>query len=504
MNTLRSPEHGVGKMREIVISNVSLLTMDPARQIIERGWIAIRDGRIDDLGAGAYEGPEPVEHIEGNGGVVLPGLISAHQHVIDSLIRGGAEVDRGLFDWLVNVFYAGLSAYTPEDCAIAARLNMAEAISAGVTTVTDNWGVNNGDDRVRVDECAQATLEVYRSVGIRMVFARMFSDTFPGYYEPLVGALLRKAPGLRLQPATLIEPTEIALTSIEALMSRHHRSEGGRINVCPAPIMPQTVTPEGLRGSLALAERFDTIFTIHHCESEHDARMFLEASPGLSCTEYLSSLGVLDRRMLAAHCVWLDDRDIRLFKANEVKVAHCPSSTLFLASGIAPIPKFALAGLTVGLGTDDTNTNCNVSILHEMRHAALIQKGSLRDAGAMTAEKTLEMATIDGARALGLEAEIGSLEIGKKADLVLVDADRPWWYPRHHLPSVIVYQAHVDDVRTVIIDGKIVLRDRELSFLANDVRPAFLKKAQRAGELILQRAGIQRPSTRGWQSLSRV
>lgn len=492
-------------MAHIIISNVTILTMNPARQIIEKGWISITDNLIDGIGEGNYEGPEPtVEHINGHKGVVMPGMISTHQHVVDSLVRGGLEVDRGLFDWLVNVYYAGTSAYTPDDCAIAAKLNIAEAISSGVTTITDNWGVNNGDDPVRVDECAQATIETYKTTGIRMMFARMFSDTFPEYWGPLVGALLQKVPGVVLNPATLVEPTEDALTRIEALMNQHHGSENGRISVCPGPILPQTVTPAGLLGSLALANQFDTIIALHHCESETDARMFREAGPGLSCTDYLNCLGVLHPRLLGAHCVWLDDRDIRLFKAHDCKISHCPSSNMFLASGIAPVPKFLAAGITVGLGTDDTNTNSNVSIMTEMRHAALLQKGHLRDPGAMTAEKVLEMATIDGARAIGLHEQIGSLEVGKKADLVLFDTRQPWWYPRHHLPSVIVYQAHVDDVDTVIIDGQVVMRNRHLSFLPQGERHAFFQSAQAASEAIVERAGMQPLANRGWQSMSRV
>ncbi|MCX4240620.1 amidohydrolase [Paraliomyxa miuraensis] len=479
--------------------------MNPARQIIQDGWISVTGNLIDGIGEGNYMGPAPaVEHINGHHGVLMPGMISTHQHVIDSLIRGGLEVDRGLFDWLVNVYYAGTSAYTPDDCAIAAKLNVSEAISSGVTTITDNWGVNNGDDPIRVNECAQATIEMYKTTGIRMMFARMFSDTFPDYWGPLVGALLQKVPGIVLNPATLVEPTEDALTRIEALMNQHHGSENGRISVCPGPILPQTVTPQGHLGSLALAEQFDTIVALHHCESETDARIFRESGPGLSCTDYLNCIGGLHPRLLGSHCVHLDDRDIRYFKVHDCKISHCPSSNMFLASGIAPVPKFLAAGLTVGLGTDDTNTNSNISILTEMRNAALVQKGHLRDAGAMTAEKVLEMATIDGARAIGLQDQIGSLEVGKKADIVLFNTNRPWWYPRHHLPSVIVYQAHADDVRTVLIDGQVILRNRELSFLPNADRRDFFEAAQAASAAIVERAGMQALANRGWQSLSRV
>src|SRR4029079_16389056 len=139
-------------------------------------------------------------------------------------------------------------------------------------------------------------------------------------------------------------------------------------------------------------------------------------------------------------------------------------------------------------------------VMTEMRHGALLREGVLRDAGAMTAEKVLEMATIDGARAIGLHNQVGSLEVGKKADIVLFNTNRPWWYPRHHLPSVIVYQAHVDDVRTVLIDGKVVLRDRELSFLPDGAPRPFFEAAQEASEAVVQRAGMGLLASRGWQS----
>lgn len=489
-------------MADLLVENVTVVTMDSDRRILDNGWVAITGQRIDALGDGVA--PDAARKIDGRGGVVIPGLISTHQHVIDVLLRGGLEQDRSLFDWLVNVYYAGTSAYTPEDCAIAATLNLAEAISSGVTTITDNWGVNNGDQASRVSECAEATLEVYRGAGIRVMFGRMFSDVFPEQWNGLIGAYMRKLPGKRLDPDTLLEPTDVALAAIEDLMQRHNGSADGRINVCPAPIMTQIVSPEGLMGALELARRHNTIVPIHHCESPVNARVFTESGAGMSCTDYLHCLGFLEDRMLGAHCVWLNDRDIRLIKLHDVKVAHCPSCNMFVGSGIPPIARLINAGITVGLGTDDANTSSNVSIMLEMRHAALLAKVASLDAAALSAEKALEMATIDGAAAIGLDKEIGSLEVGKKADLVLFDTDKPHWHPRHELASVIVFQAHSTDVRTVVIDGNVVLEDGVLSFLSPDERPALLKRAQQASEAIVQRAGMEALLARGWQSESRV
>lgn len=490
-------------MADLLIDNVTVLTMDPERRIIPNGYVAITGNQIEDIGTGQPSGPAAKERIDGKGGVAAPGFISAHQHTTDALIRGGLEQDRNLFDWFLNVYYGGLAAYTVEDCRIASHLNVAEAIRGGVTTINDNWGINSGDELQRVNECAEVTLEAYREIGIRIIFSRMFIDTMPAYWMPLLDNLLRKVPGLKLDPGTIAEDTDRVLTSIESLMNKHHGTENGRIRTAPSPMLPQNATPEALKGSLELARRFDTIVPIHLCESNMDARMFNETWGGLSCTDYLNNNGFLDPRVLAAHCVWLNDRDIRLLKVNDVKVAHNPSTNMFLASGIAKVPRMILAGITVGLGIDDSTTGSNIDMLREMRHAALLHKAANLDAGAMTSEKVLEMATIDGARAVGLEKEIGSLEVGKKADVILFDTDRPHWYPRHHLPSVIVYQAHPDDVRTVVIDGKVVMRDRVLSWMDPEQERELLHAAQKASDAMIERGGLQFLRNRGWQSLSR-
>ncbi|HET8672670.1 MAG TPA: amidohydrolase [Thermoleophilaceae bacterium] len=487
-------------MADTLIEGATILTMDPERRILEDGWIAVSADRIEAIGTAGEDAPHAERVIEGRRAVVTPGLISTHQHVIDVLLRGGLEQDRTLFDWLVNVYFAGTSAYTPEDCGLAVRLNMAEAVSAGVTTVTDNWGVNNGDSQARVDECAAATLEAYEEVGVRVLFARMFSDVFPPEWERLVGALSRKLPGKTLRMETLLEPADRALSAIEELMGAWRAKANGRIRVCPAPIMAQIVSEEALAAAHDLAKKHDTVLPIHHCESPVNARVFPESGVGMSGTEYLHVLGLLDERTLGAHCVWLSDRDIRLLGAFGANVAHCPSCNMFAASGISPIPRLLESGVTVGLGTDDANANSNVSILLEMRHAALLAKVGALDGSALTAEKVLEMGTIDGARAIGLEHEIGSLEPGKKADLVLWDTDKPHWHPRHQLPSVLVYQAHTSDVKSVMIDGRLVLDDGELDFAPGDELRALSERAQHASEAIIERAGMQRLLERGWQS----
>ena len=214
-------------MADLVIENATLLTMDPDRRIIANGWVAVTGNRIEALGNGAAGNVPAKVRIDGKGGVAMPGFVSAHHHVIDTLLRGGLEQDRNLFDWMLNVYYGGLAAYSPGDCQTAARLDLAEAIRAGVMTINDNWGGNSGDEPQRVAECAEATLEAYRSIGARIIFARMFADTVPEYWGPLVDNLLRKIPGLRLDLNTLAEDTDAVLSRIETVMSKHHGSAGG-------------------------------------------------------------------------------------------------------------------------------------------------------------------------------------------------------------------------------------------------------------------------------------
>jgi cytosine/adenosine deaminase-related metal-dependent hydrolase len=489
---------------DLLIEDVTVLTMDAERRTIPHGWISVAGNRIEAVGEGEPPPAEGARRIRGRGGLAMPGLISTHQHVIDSLLRGGLEQDRDLVDWLINVLYGGLSAYTPEDCRLGATLTVTEALRAGVTTITDNWGVTDGGDPARVAECAEATIQTYKSTGIRVMFAPMMQDVFPEHWAGLATTLRWKNRASRLDPETLTEDTDQALSRVESLLAVHHGSENGRIRVCPAPVLVQTASPQVLLGALALARRFDTIVTIHNSESARDAQVFPESGRAMSSTDYLNALGFLDERVHAAHCVWLDDRDLRLFKVHGAKVAHCPNSNSVLASGIAPVSKMVLAGIPVGLGTDNMNANCNASILREMRHAVLLQKAATLDPGALTAEKAVEMATIDGARALRLEDELGSIEAGKKADVIVLDMDRPHWHPRHHLASVLVYQAQSDDVRTAIVDGRVVMEDRVLSHLPPDAEAGFYAEVQKASDDVIERAGLETIVRRGWQSESRI
>jgi cytosine/adenosine deaminase-related metal-dependent hydrolase len=314
----------------------------------------------------------------------------------------------------------------------------------------------------------------------------------------VLAAIEAKEPEVRHDPGG-IEPAAEALAAIERLMRRHHGAGDGRIQVWPSPGVAILCTREGLLGARDLARRFGTMLTLHLAESPHD-----RDQGGMSSIAYLGSIGFLGPEVLAGHCVQSDADDIRTLKAFDVKVANNPVSNLFLGSGIAPVAELQAAGVTVGLGTDDGNCNNSVNIIADMKIAALGQKAKYQRSTAITAEKVVEMATIDGARAVGLEHEIGSLEVGKKADIVLIHVDGAHQTPRHSLASTLVYQSNGTEVDTVIVDGRILLDGRLVPGMSVADERALISSAQAASERIVREAGMDRLRDRGWVSLRAV
>lgn len=484
---------------DLLIDDVAILTMDRDRRFVARGWVGVIGQRI----ARVENGPAPVtltalERIDGRGGLLVPGFISAHQHVIDILVRGGLDRGRTFMDWLITIYYAGVAAQRPEDTALAATLGMAESLRAGITTVVDNWAVNNGDNPQRVRECAEATLAVYRACGVRAIFARMFADTLPIDWRVTADAALARLPSLTFDPATILQPTERALTDLEDLFSRHHGSANGRIRVAPSPELPQIVTVEGLRGAIDLARRYDTILPIHHCSSPATARIVDRAGRDRTCTDFLDELGFLGPSTIGAHCVAIDGDDLTTLARRDVKVAHCPTVNMH-GGGVAPIRQMLDRGMTVGLGADNASANANASILLELQRAALLARVVGGGRAALEAEQAVAMATIEGARAIGMGDRLGSIETGKLADLVLLETDAPHWWPRHDPYSALVHQAHPDDVHTVVIDGQVIVRDRVPLFLGGEDARTLGRRAQRAADAAIDRAGLAplRPD-RGW------
>lgn len=431
----------------LLIRHAHLLTMAERGEIAD-GFVAVDGDRIVALGPDAecrYDDAERV--IDGSGKALLPGMVNAHTHGIHILMRGGWSDDRWLYDWLFNVVLPGLAVYRREDVELAARYYCAEAVRSGITTFVDN--VEFPVDRFGM--AAETALGVYQEVGLRVMYARMFYDYSPPGFDDLIAATEAREPGVRHDPGGF-ETAASALGAIDELIKRFHGSADGRVQVWPSPGVAIFCTPDGLLGAKDLARRHGTRVTLHLAESPHDREQ-----AGMSSIEYLDSIGFLGPEVLAGHCVQADLNDLRILRRNDVKVANNAVSNMFLGSGIAPVMEMRLAGLTVGVGTDDANCNNSVNMLADLKFVALAQKAKYARADALTAQQALEMATIDGARAVGMERDIGSLEVGKKADLVLVDLDRPHLYPRISVPSVLVYQANGSEIHTVVVDGRVLL-----------------------------------------------
>src|SRR6266508_2399086 len=482
-----------GPALDLAVINATILTLDPERRVIEGGSIAVDEGQIVAAGGpGSVEVEGAGRVIDAGGKVLMPGFVNAHTHAIHNLLRGGLSDDRVLYDWLLNVLYPGVRAYTAEDAGVAARLFCVEAIRAGITTVVDNA------DYGRLDHLADATIETYKQMGMRAIYARMFSDYTPPELIPYIEAIEAKEPDVQHEPEP-VEETAAALDSISRLIQRHHGAADGRIQVWPSPGIAIFTSREGLLGAKDLARRNGTMLTIHVAESKFDAQQH-----GVSAVEYLASIGFLGPEVLCGHCVQLDDNDIRMFKVLDVKVSNNVVSNMFLASGIAPVAKLVLAGVTVGIGTDDCNCNGSVNMLADMKFAALAQKVKYGNSAAITAEKVVEMATIDGARAVGLDEQIGSIEVGKKADVILLDLNHPQAVPRFSVPSVLVYPAYGNEVDTVVVDGQVLMEGRRLTSMTAEEEAELLVAAQSAAESVVERAGMQRIRDRGWKSFVAV
>lgn len=482
---------------DIIVQNALIITMDQDRRVVPDGFVAIKENKIQKIGSGKPETGligEKTQLIDAKGGVILPGFISTHQHVIDILLRG-LNQEKTLFDWCVNIYYPGTMAFESEDVNIAVQLGMDEAIRAGITTVVDNWSADL--DPIRSAEAADAAIQAYEKTGGRVIFARMFSDAFPKPWEPWLN-MLNHTPDSDCNE--LLEDTQTALSSIETLINKYNGRANNRINVCPSPTGTTWNTVEGMQGASELAKKYDTILPIHHSETIYDRNMYSDAWPGLSATQYLEHIGLLDERLLAAHCVWFNEHDIRLFADSGCNVAHCPSSNMMTGTGIAPIASLIRAGVTVGLGCDNAMVNNNVSLLNEIRLSAFLAKTRSNDAGALSAEQSLAMATCDGAKAIGRGQDLGVIEEGRIADIILLDTNATHWVPTINLDEAIVFQAHPHDVKTVIIDGNIVMQDRELKWLNQSEEQQLFANAHKRSDSIIQRAGLEHFRKDKWQN----
>ena len=425
------------------------MPVEPPGVVIERGYVAVSEGRI--VGVGRVESMPTYsaeEVIDARGMAALPGLINAHTHVPMTVLRGIAQ-DKPLKEWLQEIweFEAKMGR---EEVLAGARLGVLEMMLSGTTTFADMY--------FHEDAVAQAVLEA----GIRAVLSYGMIDMRDWVRDET--------------------KTEEELKGAERFFSEWHMAEEGRIRVSLGPHATYTCSAELLKRSAEAARSRGLILHTHLSETREEVEE-VRRRIGLSPPEYLEELGVLDSNVLAAHGVWLEEGEIDVLARRGASVVHCPASNLKLASGIAPVPEMLRRGVNVALGTDGPASNDTLDMFREMRLAAILHRGASLDPTALKAWDVLRMATINGAKALGLESEVGSLEVGKRADLILVDLRRPHLATSKDIVSSLVFSASGADVDTVIVDGRVVVRRGEPTTLdRQEVVARAVEAAQRLAE----------------------
>ena len=439
---------------DLIISGGIVVTMDGARAIYQDGSVAVRGDAIVAVGphADLEAKYRAAQVIDARGHLVLPGFINGHTHVPMTLFRGLHD-DVTLNDWLYKyIFPAEAKNVNEEFVRWGTCLAAAEQIRAGVTTFADMYYFED------------AIAEETKAAGMRGVLGETFID-FPA-------------------PDNKSEAEMLAYT--EKFLKRWQGDP--LIHAAVAPHSIYTCSKKTLQDAAALARKYHAPILIHVAEMKKEWEDSEKAN-GMSPVQYLDKIGVLGPDIVAAHCIFVDDADRKLLAQKDVGCVHNPSSNMMIASGVSPVPELRAARVAVGLGTDGpAGSNNDLDLMEEIDLAAKLAKISKMDPLALNAKAVVEMATIDGARALHMEKEIGSLEAGKKADLAMISLREPNAVPMYEVYAQIAYSLKGSDVDTVVIGGRIVMRDRKL--LTVD-EPRVLEKAREYGERVKKSLGME-------------
>lgn len=416
------------KHADLIIKNGSVIVMDKAGLFIENGFVAVTGDTIAETASSEKLGEwEAVKTIDANGGIIMPGLVNTHTHAAMTCFRGLAD-DLHLMNWLNDHIFPAEAKLDHEMVYKGSMLACTEMIMSGTTTFCDMY--------LFEDAVAEAACES----GMRAVVGEVLYN-FP---SPCYG------------------PLEKGFEYTENLILKWKGSP--LVSIAVEPHSPYLCSPGLLQTAFSLAKKHDTPLVIHLSETVSEVSQIKEEYKKTP-VEYLAENGFLDERLIAAHCVHLSNNDMDLLERFDVKVAHNPVSNMKLASGIAPVPALAERGITVGLGTDGCASNNNLDMFREMDMCAKLHKVSTLDPTVMSAFQTLKMATIDGARVLGLDSVTGSLEKGKKADIIVINTDAPHLCPIYNPYSHLVYSACGSDVSCTVINGKVLMENRELNYL---------------------------------------
>ena len=413
---------------DIVIHNGRLITVNSKFDIIDNGIICVKDTKIEKITKSESAKPLPTAKlsIDAKGGLILPGLVNTHTHLPMTLFRGLAD-DLALDEWLNNYIFPAEKRYiNKESVRLGSLLGCAEMLSFGITTCCDGYFIE--------DEVANAVL----NAGLRAVLGHGVID-FP-------------APGIT-DPKDNIK---YANKFIEKWIDRSPL-------ITPSIFChsPYTCSSETLKRAKRIAAEKGLIFQIHAAETRQEMEG-IKARHGVTPIAYLDKLDVLDKNTLLVHTLWIDDNDINIITRKKANVSHNPESNMKLASGILPLVELLDAGIVVGLGTDGSASNNNLNLFETMNVTSKIHKVKNLNPTLIDAAMVLKMATIDGARALGMDNKIGSLEPGKQADIIIIDTRQPHLVPLYNPVSHLIYAARGSDVKDVLVAGKVVVRNKKL------------------------------------------
>lgn len=443
-------------MNKLLIKNGQLVTMNRNRDIF-KGDLLIEGNRISSIQPEIDA--ENCEVIDATGLVMIPGLIQTHIHLTQSLLRGQAD-DLELLDWLKKRVWPLEGAHTAESNYISAKLGIGELIKGGTTSIIDMETVHH----------TESAFEALKETGYRAISGKCMMDYGKGV------------------PASLMEETQHSIEKSVELLKKWHGSANGRIEYAFAPRFVVSCTEDLLMKVKELSVEYGVKVHTHASENRGEIEL-VQKDRGMRNINYLHKLGLTGENLVLAHCIWLDDEEMKILSDTGTRIAHCPSSNMKLASGIAKIPELLEQGAQVSLAADGAPCNNNMDMFREMRHAALIQKARLLNPTTMPAATVFEMATLGGAKAMGKENDLGSLEVGKLADMVLVNMDvlhnAPW--EAGDIVSQLVYSATAADVHTTIIDGNIVMKNRELMTIDEK---NLLQDANRVIKEQIKKAGV--------------
>ncbi len=425
----------------ILLENTCILPVTGRDAFINQGYLIIEHEKIKEVGMGQAPRGSYDKIINGQNKLLMPGFVNTHTHAAMTLMRGYAD-DLPLMEWLEHKIWPLEAKLTADDVYWGSMLAILEMIKSGTTTFNDMYFF--------MEETARAVQES----GIRAVLAR-----------GLIG----------VGPAA-----ESGLEESRELIGKWHRAADDRISFRLGPHAPYTCPPEYLKKVTALARELNVGIHTHIAETKVELED-IKKQYGKTPVELMEEAGLFEIPTTAAHCVHLTPADIAILKKYDIGVAHNPESNMKLASGIAPVPEMLAAGISVALGTDGASSNNNLDMLQEMRTCALLHKVNTMDPTVLPAYQAIEMATVHGAKALGLGNETGRLQAGLKADLIIISLDQPHMTPVHDAAANIVYSAQASDVETVIINGNIIMENKKI--MTFDEKQVLLKAEKAAKRL---------------------